>query len=44
MLSREKAYPTVAVKDMAAAREFYEGTLGLYRRARLRGKIAIDGN
>jgi catechol 2,3-dioxygenase-like lactoylglutathione lyase family enzyme len=29
MLSREKAYPTVAVKDMAAARKFYEGPLGL---------------
>lgn len=29
MLSREKAYPTVAVKDMAVARKFYEGTLGL---------------
>ena len=29
MLGTEKAYPTVAVKDLAAAREFYEGTLGL---------------
>ena len=29
MLGTEKAYPTVAVKDMAAAREFYEGVLGL---------------
>ena len=29
MLSREKAYPTVAVKNMAAARKFYEGPLGL---------------
>jgi catechol 2,3-dioxygenase-like lactoylglutathione lyase family enzyme len=29
MLGTEKAYPTVAVKDMAAARKFYEGTLGL---------------
>ena len=29
MLNTEKAYPTVAVKDMAAARKFYEGPLGL---------------
>lgn len=29
MLNREKAYPTVAVKDMAVARKFYEETLGL---------------
>lgn len=29
MLSREKAYPTVAVRDMAVARKFYEETLGL---------------
>jgi catechol 2,3-dioxygenase-like lactoylglutathione lyase family enzyme len=29
MLSREKAYPTVAVKDMEVARKFYEGPLGL---------------
>ena len=29
MLNTEKAYPTVGVKDMAAARRFYEGPLGL---------------
>jgi catechol 2,3-dioxygenase-like lactoylglutathione lyase family enzyme len=29
MLNTEKAYPTVGVKDMAAARKFYEGPLGL---------------
>ena len=29
MLGTEKAYPTVAVKDMATARKFYEGVLGL---------------
>lgn len=29
MLNTEKAYPTVGVKDMAAARKFYEGSLGL---------------
>jgi catechol 2,3-dioxygenase-like lactoylglutathione lyase family enzyme len=29
MLATQKAYPTVAVKDMAPARKFYEETLGL---------------
>jgi catechol 2,3-dioxygenase-like lactoylglutathione lyase family enzyme len=29
MLNTEKAYPTVAVKDMEVARKFYEGPLGL---------------
>ena len=29
MLNTEKAYPTVGVKDMAVARKFYEGSLGL---------------
>ncbi|CAN5864859.1 VOC family protein [soil metagenome] len=29
MLSKENAHATVAVKDMAVARQFYEGTLGL---------------
>ena len=29
MLGTEKAYPTVAVKDIATARKFYEGVLGL---------------
>jgi catechol 2,3-dioxygenase-like lactoylglutathione lyase family enzyme len=29
MLNTEKAYPTVGVKDIAVARKFYEGPLGL---------------
>ena len=29
MLENREAMPTVAVKDLAAARRFYEGTLGL---------------
>ncbi|HET6362594.1 MAG TPA: VOC family protein [Gemmatimonadota bacterium] len=31
MLNTEKAYPTVGVKDMAVARKFYEGPLGLQK-------------
>jgi catechol 2,3-dioxygenase-like lactoylglutathione lyase family enzyme len=29
MLSKQPAIPTVAVRDLAAAKKFYEGTLGL---------------
>ena len=29
MLSKQDAVPTVAVKNLAAAKKFYEGTLGL---------------
>ncbi len=41
MLSDKPAQATIAVKDMAKARTFYSGTLGLKERERMGDDVAI---